>query len=230
MSRKSRLIFSVIFAAALFFALSTTAAFAADANPDVVIVNPVDESTSYSSNLLLSVKLTAPIDVQINLYQKQKAVVSETVGAAGEELPETASEEEAAAEANAAEPETTATTAAAANISKTTTYADITAEDWQRYTKEKAAGKEAVPFSNKEILSDTFSSDNDLSFYTKKLENIQPGVYQVCVSTIDETGSAVYINKATVLVGEKIEKAEEEAQGEEQQGFLKNLLKGIFGN
>lgn len=49
-------------------------------DPNVVLVNPVPNSTVYSSNLLLSVKLTKPKTIRVTVYE-EKQMVNGTLGA-----------------------------------------------------------------------------------------------------------------------------------------------------
>ena len=48
------------------------------ADPDVTIVNPLDRSTLYSNSLLISVKLTAPETIRINVYKQMRQGENDT--------------------------------------------------------------------------------------------------------------------------------------------------------
>ena len=63
------LIVVLMFAMCSFFSL--TEAYGAE-DPAVTVVNPMDGSTVYSSSLLISVKLTAPETIRVNLYKQVK--------------------------------------------------------------------------------------------------------------------------------------------------------------
>lgn len=63
------LIVALVFAMGSFFSLSE--AYGAE-DPAVTVVNPLDGSTVYSSSLLISVKLTAPETIRVNLYKQVK--------------------------------------------------------------------------------------------------------------------------------------------------------------
>lgn len=179
------LVLTFVFGASSVFAAST------DPNPNVTIVNPVNDSTSYSTSLLVSVKLTAPSTIKINVYQKQKPSTSDN----------------------------------------SSTPVAITAADWDKYIKDKAAGKEVIPFSNKAIIEEEkFTSDNKLSFYTKKIEKVSPGVYQVNVNTLDAEGNTRYTDRSVVVITEKETTAADSKNDQGASQFLQNLLKGIFGN
>ena len=53
--------------------LCSTVFSSAAENPNVVLVNPAANSTVYSSNLLISAKLTQPITIRVNVYLEDKA-------------------------------------------------------------------------------------------------------------------------------------------------------------
>lgn len=78
----------------------------------------------------------------------------------------------------------------------------------------------------------TFKSENNLSFYTKQVNGLAPGLYMIRIQTLDEAGEAVYSEDSYVTVKEK--PAEEAKILETPQSgtmqFLQNLLKTIFGN
>ena len=63
------LIVALVFAMGSFFSLTKT--YGAE-DPAVTVVNPMDGSTVYSSSLLISVKLTAPETIRVNLYKQVK--------------------------------------------------------------------------------------------------------------------------------------------------------------
>lgn len=46
----------------------------AAADPNVVVVNPVSNSTVYSSNLLISVKLTQPKTIRVTVFEEKQMV------------------------------------------------------------------------------------------------------------------------------------------------------------
>lgn len=79
------------------------------------------------------------------------------------------------------------------------------------------------------LEAETFTSTNNLSFYTKKIEGISPGVYLIRVETISQD-KATHSRRSYVTVKSK---AEEESGvfDSSQTGtatFLQNLLKSIF--
>ena len=174
------LIFTAAFA-------STAVCFAAESNPSVTIVNPVNNSSAYAGNLLVSVKITTAAAISVTVYQRQSS------GKA------------------------------------------ITVEDWEKAVKEKGAAKAAASFSEKAVMTaEKFEATGDLSFYTKKLEKTEPGVYVVRVNTLDDEGKAIKTNESTVLIKAKAADAASEKVFESQSAgaaqFLQNLLKNIFGS
>ena len=80
--------------------------------------------------------------------------------------------------------------------------------------------------------AESFTSTGNLSFYTKKIENLKPGVYKITVDTIGADGSALYTNSSPVEIKPKEENPVEPADAESRPSgpaqFLKNLLKIIF--
>ncbi len=155
---------------------SAVCAFAADADPNITIVNPVQGTPVTSSNLLISVKLTKRETIVVN-------VLKET------------------------------------SVTRTVTSADGTA------TQEKTIKLESI------FVSEQFVPTSDLSFYTKKLENVAVGDYVVRVDTLDSSGKVIYETTRKVSVKEKTET--EDVFTKENTGmnnFLQSLLKSIFGN
>ncbi|MBN7773306.1 hypothetical protein [Clostridium aminobutyricum] len=78
---------------------------------------------------------------------------------------------------------------------------------------------------------DSFTSTNNLSFYTKKLEkNITPGVYRIRVDTIFQ-GKITHTGVNYVLVKSKAADSADlfDSSSSGTATFLQNLLKSIFG-
>lgn len=85
--------------------------------------------------------------------------------------------------------------------------------------------------SREVIVPETFTSTNTLSFYTKQINDVTPGLYKVKVETVDGNGKVLYITQNLVAVkGVETEKSDlfETNQSGVSQ-FLQNLLKTIFG-
>ena len=80
--------------------------------------------------------------------------------------------------------------------------------------------------------TDSFTSTTNLSFYTKKVENVKPGDYKITVNTVDADDAVIFTNTSFVEIKAK----EDNPVGGEtsdpgQTGpaqFLRNLLKIIF--
>jgi uncharacterized membrane protein len=159
---------------------STSAVFAAS-NPNVTIVNPVTGSTIYSDNLLVSVKITAPLSIRISVTQEFKVV----------------------------------------NGVNTT----VSLED---YLKAEPSQRTSEPVGT----TDSFTSTNNLSFYTKKVDNVTPGVYKITVQTIDDENNVIHTNSSPVQIKAKAENPANSAAVESQNSgtaqFLKNILRAIF--
>ena len=168
---------------------STATSFAAS-DPAVTIVNPTDSSTSYSTNLLVSVKITKPKTIRVRVTEEKKKVNDVLYSMSLDEL--------------------------------------------EKAQQAKAEGKPAatvvsVPLGEPE----TYTTSNNLSFYTKKFEKVTPGVYRIRVETIS-AGQVVFSSENLVVMKEK-EVAATDAKifNSTQSGtttFLQNLLKTIFGN
>jgi hypothetical protein len=101
-------------------------------------------------------------------------------------------------------------------------------EELEDFDKKSDEEKKLSPIKEPEI----FESKSSMNFYTKKLENITPGVYQIGVETVDAAGKTVYSKEARILVKEKVEEEakvfETPKSGTSQ--FLQSLLSKIFKN
>lgn len=79
-----------------------------------------------------------------------------------------------------------------------------------------------------------FVSTNNLSFYTKQVNGLKPGLYQIKIDTLDATtGAQLYTSSSYFAVKEKTEEADTKIFETPQSGtmqFLQNLLKTIFGD
>lgn len=159
---------------------SITVSFAA-ADQDVAIVNPVSYSSITSSNLLISVKITAPKTIRVSAYEVRKSV-----GDGSASLGE----------------------------SDMKAILDGTFSDTIVYSLVGSA--------------ENFTSTNNLSFYTKKLET-NPGLYLIKVETIYQN-KPVYSSRSYVTIKSK-SSAESKLFDSSQSGtaaFLQNLIKTIF--
>ncbi len=79
----------------------------------------------------------------------------------------------------------------------------------------------------------TYTSYNNLSFFTKKYENVQPGVYRIKVDTMYQ-GQVAYSSENLVTMKDKEPQVMATSIFTSSQSgatqFLQNLLKTIFGN
>ena len=164
---------------------STVVSYGAS-DPNVVLVNPASNSTVYSNNLLISVKLTQPKTIKVKVFEEKQMVNG---------------------------------TLSAVNISAlTSSIGTLNSSSFTSVAK---------------MIPATFTSTNNLSFYTKQINGLDPGLYRIQIDTIDTAGKTIYSTNSYVAVNEKT--AEEDADIFEtpQSGtmqFLQNLLKNIFGN
>lgn len=151
--------------------------FAAEADPNITIVNPAQDTPVTSTSLLISVKITKQETIRVNVLKE--------------------------------------------NITtQTTTASDGTT------TTSKIVKWDSI------FVSENFKSTSDLSFYTKKLENVATGNYIVRVDTLNAEGNVIYETTRKVTVKEK--ETTEDVFAKENSGtvnnFLQSLLKSIFGN
>jgi len=89
---------------------------------------------------------------------------------------------------------------------------------------------ESVPV----IAQEKFTCSNNLSFYTKKVNGLTPGLYKIKIDTMDAAGAKVLYTKISyVAVKEKEAETDSKIFETQQSGtmqFLQNLLKTIFGD
>ena|GEM_PF-573844 len=191
------IIISVILTLCMVFSTSTASAAS---DPAVTVVNPVSGSTIYSNSLLISVKLTAPETIKVNLYKQVKHDATGTPVA-------------------------------------------ITYDEWERHKEELAAiasGSATITAPSITALNGwvmepvVFSSTSDLSFFTKKVENLSYGIYKISIDTIAADGSVIYNTSQYVILKEKAAAPEPVNVFQNSQtgtvNFLQNLLRSIFGN
>ncbi|HWQ79386.1 MAG TPA: hypothetical protein VN381_11240 [Anaerovoracaceae bacterium] len=163
---------------------STIFSHAAAGNPNVVLVNPAAGSIVYSSNLLISVKLTQPTTIKVSVFEEKQAA-SGTAGAVSVN---------------------TAATSGALNSVITN----------------------PIPVTTPAI----FISNNNLTFYTKQVNGLKPGLYKIQIDTLDTEQKVIYTNSSHVAIKEKAEEADAKIFDDSQSGtmqFLQTLLKTIFG-
>ena len=186
---------------------STVFASAAS-DPAVTIVSPAVESVVNSDSLLISIKITKPETIKVSVFEEKQLV--------GEELK--------SVDVNNIETLEAATTATSSSVSV----------DGAVTTTSVTASGVTTKFVSEEVMvPETFTSTNTLSFYTKQLNNVTPGLYKVKVDTIDAEGKALYSTENLVVVKGVANEAEKTDLFETNQSgisqFLQNLLKSIFG-
>ena len=174
----------------------------------VTIVSPAVESVVNSDSLLISIKITKPETIKVSVFEEKQLV--------GEELK--------SVDVNNIETLEAATTATASSVSV----------DGAVTTTSVTASGVTTKFVSEEVMvPETFTSTNTLSFYTKQLNNVTPGLYKVKVDTIDAEGKALYSTENLVVVKGVASEAEKTDLFETNQSgisqFLQNLLKSIFG-
>ncbi len=177
----------------IIFVMSFSSSFAADKN--VTILSPLTDSTVEEGNLLLSIKITEPKTVNIEVLEVKKQIVEKDKNSPQKDVVRTAKLKE---------------------------------EDMKKivsgtYEKlDELVYIEAIP-------SEEYVSKNTLSFYTKKLEKFNEGVYLISVKTVNDQGKVLETTKSYISVSPK---KTEEAIFEEKKStgdFFQNLLKTIFG-
>ncbi|MCR5482197.1 MAG: hypothetical protein K6F52_05320 [Clostridia bacterium] len=122
----------------------------------------------------------------------------------------------------------TAPTTIKVGVAKLMKTADTpaTAAEYEKAVKEGTLSS----FTTASVFQDEpFKTKNNLSFYTKKLENMSPGVYRVKVETLGSAGTAVYSSSRYVIMKSEASAAVDFSST--QPGavqFLQGLLKSIF--
>lgn len=164
---------------------STVFSFAAlEPDPDVTLVNPVNNAIVYSNNLLISVKIQGQKSIRVQVYTEKQMVNG---------------------------------TLSAVNIESLT-------------LSNGAVNKKS--FTESLYNTTTYRSKNNLSFYTKQLNDLSPGLYKIKVDTLDSGEKPIYSMERYFVIKEKQEedtKIFDKPQSGTMQ-FLQNLLKNIFGN
>ncbi|MBE6037528.1 MAG: hypothetical protein E7223_07990 [Clostridiales bacterium] len=107
----------------------------------------------------------------------------------------------------------------------------ITDVDAEKLSKLDSDDLISVPFMEPETVKDTRS----LWFYSKRVSDVEPGLYKVTVETLNKSGKVTGVTSTLVFVNEKVEKASADSvtfDSNTGKGFqwLRNLIKNIFGN
>jgi len=164
--------------------LCSTISASAVPDSNVVLVNPVSNSTIHSNNLLISVKVTEPKKIIVTVTEEKQMI----------------------------------------NGTRSAVNVDVSVVSMNK------SNLESVPV----MKPVTFTCTNNLSFYTKQLNNLGEGLYKIQIETIDSTGKVLYTNSSYVVVKDKQPVASENSKIFEtpQSGtlqFFQNVLKTIFG-
>lgn len=109
----------------------------------------------------------------------------------------------------------------------------ITDFDAEKLAKLNKRDLISVPFMEPEEVTDT----KNLWFYSKRVSDVEPGLYKVTVETLNKSGKVVDTVSTLVFVNEKEGKTasetgvtfESNAGGKGLQ-WLRNLIKTLFGN
>ena len=85
------------------------------------------------------------------------------------------------------------------------------------------------------MTPETVTVTGNLHFYSKKLENLNPGLYRIKVETLNSNGEAVaYTTARTVVMPKSLDtesgKAIFQTQNQGALQWVQNLLKSIFKN
>ena len=206
-----------------FMMLFSTIVSAAASDPAVTIISPVVESVVNSDSLLVSIKITQPETIRVSVYEEKQMV--------GEEL---VSVDVSTVESAPAAPVEVTSVAPAPVVDGTAaTEAPAVAAAAAEPVNATASGVTASFVSQEVMAPETFTCTNTLSFYTKQINNVTPGLYKVKVDTINEAGEVLYSIETLVVVKGVASEAEKTDLFESNQSgisqFLQNLLKNIFG-
>jgi hypothetical protein len=82
------------------------------------------------------------------------------------------------------------------------------------------------------VTSDNFKSTNNLSFYTRQVNGVNPGLYRVQIETKNTGGQVIYTTNSYFAVRERatLEGNIFETPQSGTLQFLQGLLRSIFGN
>ena len=164
--------------------LASATIFASASDPEVSIISPTQ--TVSGNNLLISVRVTAPITIKVYAYEEKQKIGDTYVSID----PAIASDKD---------------------------LSNITIKSISLMTPE------------------TVDVTGNLHFYSKKLENLNPGLYRIKVETLNSDGEVVsYTNVRTVMMPKSLDttsgKAIFQTQNQGALQWVQNLLKSIFRN
>ena len=231
--------------------LACSVSFAAD--PAATIVSPVANSISTSDSILVSVKLNQPGTVRVTVYEEKiktvevltKAAVSGPAVSLNE--PEAPAVTDSIASGNAVSEDNVASYAVAETSSgaalteadikevRVSTYASVL------YKSVDTTSFEAIDFVSNPALATyvdrvyinpvTYTSTENIGFYTQQISGVKPGLYKISVQVLDEEGKVTETTSSYIAVKEKPAAEEKVVFEQKQTGALKiiqNLLKTLF--
>jgi hypothetical protein len=104
----------------------------------------------------------------------------------------------------------------------------VQTEELEEYDKKKDDEKRLVPIMDEE----RFESKGAVSFFTRKVEDIAPGVYMIRIDTTDANDAVLFDKEYRILVKEKTEEESKvfETQKSGTSQFIQNLLNKLFKN
>ena len=91
---------------------------------------------------------------------------------------------------------------------------------------------EETTSSRKLIKTERYSSSKSLSYYTRQLTGLDPGIYCINISTLNSAGNAVYASEIYVRVQKKTSdsvKVDVFNSQNSSSSVLASLLKKLFG-
>lgn len=196
----------------VFVVLASTSVFASAS-----IISPSKNSIFYSDSFLVSVKLSDAEKIRVTVYEKKDSKQVEVVSESGA-------------------------------VEKKTQYFSV---DVSALTEDDialiAAGKllddkgEPVLLSTGESVkkytdftvgeAELFSNESGISFYTKQVSEVQPGLYRVKVELLDADGLVKSASSSVIAVKDKSLAPQDDVLDAPQPGavtVIQNLLKSIF--
>ena len=191
--------------------LASVSAFASAA-----IVSPAKSSIVYSDSFLVSVKVSDAENIRVTVYEKKDSRQIEIVNDKG-------------------------------IAEKRTQYFSVDVKDFTEDDIALIAAGRLLDDNNEPILlstgaavkrytdftvgeAETFKNETGISFYTKQLSDVKPGLYRVKVELLDGDGLVKSVSSHIVAVKEKELAPQEDVLSGQQNAVtvIQNLLKSIF--
>jgi len=191
--------------------LASVSAFASAA-----IVSPAKSSIVYSDSLLVSVKVSDAENIRVTVYEKKDSRQIEVVNENG-------------------------------ILEKRTQYFSVDVTDFTEDDIALIAAGRLLDDNGEPILlstgakvkrytdfisgeSETFKNEAGISFYTKQLSDVKPGLYRVKVELLDGEGLVKSVSSNIVAVKDKELAPQEDVLAGQQNAVtvIQNLLKSIF--